>query len=135
MGNDQQKLDRLVGKADVIVQKFVEEINEGEVSLLFFNKKFSHAVLKKARPDDFRVQNDFGGTAELFTPSRELITQGEKIVSSVSEPLLYARVDGVVVRGRFILMELELIEPVLFFELYPEAAKKLAQELFLRNSQ
>ena len=47
-----------------MVQKFMDSIvTEGEWSLIFFGGEFSHAVLKTPSSGDFRVQNDFGGTA------------------------------------------------------------------------
>ncbi len=39
----------------------------------------------------------------------------------------YARVDGVVRDGNFLLMELELLEPELFLEFDPQAVDKFAQ--------
>ena len=44
-------------------------------------------------------------------------------------PAFYARVDGVMVDGRFRLMELEMIEPALFLAGRPEAAQRFAQLL------
>jgi len=38
------------------------------------------------------------------------------ILDLIDEPLLYARVDGIVSEREFVLMELELIEPMLFLE-------------------
>ena len=43
------------------------------------------------------------------------------------EEMLYARVDGVVRSDRLLLMELELIEPVLFFAHAPSAAVRMAE--------
>jgi len=110
------------------MQKFVAEIQtSGEWSFVFFDKKFSHAVLKRAKAGDFRVQNNFGGTVETnLKPPQGLTKQAQKIVENVEEDLLYARVDGVEVEGEFCLMELELIEPVLFLENNKSAAQKLA---------
>lgn len=112
---DQHRFAALQETGDVIVQVFVEEIiTNGELSLVFFNKKFSHAICKKAKQGDFRVQTEFGGTAASIQPDKALLSQATDLINSIAEPLLYARVDGVVMEdGRFLLMELELIEPVL----------------------
>ncbi len=112
----QDVFNDMLNDNDLLVQQFIPEVMHGEVSLIFFNKKFSHAVLKKPKSEDFRVQNDFGGTVESYQPTEKLIREGEKILSYVEEPLLYARVDGILVNNQFLLMELELIEPVLFFK-------------------
>src|SRR5205085_103418 len=55
----QEKLDELLKENDLLVQKFIDEIKNGEWSLLFFNKKYSHSVLKVPKSDDFRVQSEF----------------------------------------------------------------------------
>ncbi|MEO5563440.1 MAG: hypothetical protein ABIR18_08395, partial [Chitinophagaceae bacterium] len=42
------------------------------------------------------------------------LTQATDLLNSIPEPLLYGRVDGVITdNGKFLLMELELIEPSL----------------------
>ena len=102
----------------VMVQRFVPEIAEkGELSLVYLGGKFSHAAVKRAAPGEFRVQNQFGGTAELTPVSKATLRVAERILRLVGVPLLYARVDGVEVGGEFVLMELEVVEPHLFLEL------------------
>jgi glutathione synthase/RimK-type ligase-like ATP-grasp enzyme len=116
-----------VAECDVLVQPFVDAVTtEGEWSLIFLGGEFSHAVLKRPRPGDFRVQTDFGGSATVVRPDAALVASAARVLAAVEEPWLYARVDGVVVDGRFQLMELEMTEPSLFFELVPEAAERLA---------
>jgi len=119
----QLDFEKLLSEQDVIVQKFSEEIAEsGEWSLIYFNKKFSHAVCKKAKPGEFRVQAQFGGHHQRVIPDPQLLAQVEHILSLMEEPLLYARIDGYLDKeSRFYLMELELIEPVLFFDSHPAA--------------
>jgi hypothetical protein len=87
---------------------------------VFFAGAYSHAVLKRPRPGDFRAQEDFGGTREPFRPSIDQLRQAREIVERVA-PVLYARVDVVDVGGAFVLMELELIDPVLFLAYDAEA--------------
>jgi glutathione synthase/RimK-type ligase-like ATP-grasp enzyme len=117
-------------QSGLIVQEFVPEVVAGgEWSLMFFAKRYSHAVLKHPNDGDFRVQSDFGGTAEAAQPAPYLIEQAQRIVNSVAEPLLYARVDGVDRDGTFVLMELELIEPFLFLSTAPHAAAHFASAM------
>ncbi|HYM60091.1 MAG TPA: hypothetical protein VEZ11_04290, partial [Thermoanaerobaculia bacterium] len=123
----QRDLDRLLGVSDVLVQPFVEELaNCGEWSFVFFAGAYSHAVLKRPRPGDFRVQNDFGGTAEALTPDETLIDQARAVVAANDAAALYARVDGVEIDGIFHLMELELIEPALFLGWDVNAPRRFA---------
>ena len=85
-------------------------------------------LLKKPKPGDFRVQNDFGGTAQLADPPSHVLASAIRALQSVT-PTLYARVDGVVDEGQFRLMELELIEPALFLADHPEAAERFAEAI------
>lgn len=113
-----------------LVQPFLDEIvEEGEWSLMFFGGRFSHAVVKRPRSGDFRVQSEFDGTAERREPDRDLVRQAQDVLECLSETPLYARVDGVDRSGSFVLMELELIEPQLFFGLADGAASRFAYRL------
>jgi hypothetical protein len=124
----QKKLIEQLLQADMLVQKFMPEVQqEGEWSLIFFDKKFSHAVIKRPKAKDFRVQNDFGGTAELASPPLFALEQAEKTLALIKEQLLYTRVDGVVSNNQFLLMELELIEPMLFLEGREDAIEKFTE--------
>ena len=105
-----------------VVQKFYPDIGEGEYSFIFFNRTFSHAVLKVPAKNEYRVHVDFGGRELPVSPDPSLIRAAQKIIDTVSGPLLYARVDAVKKDNSLILMELELTEPYLFFDAYPEAA-------------
>jgi glutathione synthase/RimK-type ligase-like ATP-grasp enzyme len=120
--------DDLRAVPGVMLQKFMDAITEGEWSLIFFAGTFSHAVLKKPKTGDFRVQNDFGGTAQLADPPPHVLSSATRAVEAV-EPTLYARVDGVVDEGTFRLMELELIEPALFLADHPQAANRFADAI------
>lgn len=125
--HDQTRLDELLRSSDVMIQEFIPEVTiSGEWSLLFLGGEFSHAVVKRPQFGDFRVQSDFGGTYHAETPPPELIQQARTILSRINRPLLYARVDGVVRNGEFVLMELELIEPQLFLGLHPSAPERFA---------
>ncbi|HKO57839.1 MAG TPA: hypothetical protein VJ276_18370 [Thermoanaerobaculia bacterium] len=118
--------DAGVHDVDVLVQPYMEEIEDGEWSLVFFGGEYSHAVLKRPRKGDFRVQSDFGGSAALRIPDARIIEQAAKLVKP---DWLYARVDGIERGGRFLLMELELTEPALFFGADPAAPARFLAAL------
>ena len=129
-----QAVAQLPKELDYLVQPFVPEVvSEGEWSLLFFGGEYSHAVLKRPVAGDYRVQSDFGGTAEDIDPDPTLIARAKQALSVVAAlghaDIAYARVDGVVVRGAFLLMELEMVEPFLHLGLRPEAAERFATHL------
>jgi glutathione synthase/RimK-type ligase-like ATP-grasp enzyme len=114
----------------VLVQPFLAEIQStGELSLLFFDGVFSHAVCKRPKAGDFRVQFQFGGTNEDAQVSEELVAQAQSCVAHVATPPVYARVDGVVKDGRFLLMELEVFEPLMFLSRHPEAPARFARAI------
>jgi glutathione synthase/RimK-type ligase-like ATP-grasp enzyme len=119
---------------DYLVQAFVPEVaRDGEWSLLYFDGVYSHAVLKRAASGDFRVQSQFGGSIEAPTPDAAMLASARKSLDAVAAlgfaEHAYARVDGVVVDGRFRLMELEMIEPALFLAQHPQAAETFARNL------
>lgn len=66
---------------------------------------------------------------ENASPEPLLIEQARQVLELIETPLLYARVDGVEVEGRFMLMELELIEPFLFFGADSQSAPRFARAL------
>jgi glutathione synthase/RimK-type ligase-like ATP-grasp enzyme len=114
----QARFAALLARGAVLVQPFLPEIvAEGELSLVYLNGRFSHAVVKRTRPDDFRVQEAHGGTHAPFVPAPALLAQTDALLRAAgADGLLYARVDGLVRHGRFELMELELTEPSLFLD-------------------
>lgn len=110
-----------------MLQEVIPEVIErGETSLVFLGGAFSHAVVKRAKRGDFRVQKDFGGNAEVTTPSAALLSFATDVMTRVPSTCLYARVDAVASGRGPILMELELIEPELYFLFVPEAAHHFA---------
>ena len=114
----------------VLVQPFLPEIQSaGELSLLFFDGVFSHAVCKRPKAGDYRVQFQFGGSNEDVQVSEELIAQARLCIAHAPAPPVYARVDGVVKDGQFLLMELEVFEPLMFLSRHPEAPARFARAI------
>lgn len=123
-----ERVRAMLAVEGVMLQPLVEEVvRDGELSLMLFDGRFSHAVRKRAVAGEFRVQNQFGGTAERVTVPASGMRVASRIVRSIPAPLLYARVDGVVSRGRFLLMELEVAEPSLYFGLADGSAERMAR--------
>jgi len=99
-----------------LAQPFIESVlRTGEYSLIFFNGKYSHAVLKTPKTGDFRVQEEHGGIICSVQPAPDIIACAERSLLSCPQPLLYARVDLVrLPTGQPAIMEVELIEPSLY---------------------
>lgn len=119
----------LIQDRSMLVQEYQNSIlTEGEVSYMVIGGKFTHAILKKGRADDFRVQESFGGTIHKYTPTPEEIEFAQNVVRVSKPGIVYARVD--VMRdntGRLSLGELELFEPALWLRMHPEAAELFAE--------
>jgi glutathione synthase/RimK-type ligase-like ATP-grasp enzyme len=123
-----KEIDDTLADRGVLVQPFLPEIlSDGELSLLFFDGVFSHAVRKRPRPGDYRVQFQFGGTTESVEVDPTLVAQARACVLAAPSLPVYARVDGVVKDGRFLLMELEVFEPLMFLACHPEAPGRFAR--------
>lgn len=125
-----EHLDRLVAEGDVMVQPFVASVAEaGEVSLVYFGGRFSHAIRKQPAPGDFRVQDMYGGTVHPHQPTAAELAVADAVLARTPAPTTYARIDLVEFDGAPALMEAELIEPELFLGATPEAAMNFARVL------
>ncbi|MEL7496002.1 MAG: hypothetical protein AAFN77_00225 [Planctomycetota bacterium] len=113
---------------EAMIQPFQANVlSDGEFSFLYFEGKFSHGLVKRAAPGDYRVQGLYGGTEEKYTPTDDERSTAKAILSSLPEMPLYARVD--LLRGgngKLQLIELELIEPFLYLS-YAEEIDGLNQ--------
>lgn len=123
---------KLIAQEAMMLQEFQHNIvSEGEISLMVMNGKFTHAILKKAKAGDFRVQDDYGGTVHDYHPTPSEIDFALKAVNACPEKPMYARVDIFKDNhDQWALAELELFEPELWFRFKPTAAQLLAQEIY-----
>jgi glutathione synthase/RimK-type ligase-like ATP-grasp enzyme len=119
--------------ASVMVQPYLKAVDHiGEKALIYFNGRYSHAIVKGALLD-----LGGGAVAGLYKP--ESIREGdadadERAVADralaalpVREPLAYARVDLIRAGdGSPQLLELELAEPSVFLDFAPGSAARFA---------
>lgn len=130
--------ERIVGAllADeaFLVQPFEPHIlDHGEDTLVMVEGRFTHALTKRAKPGDFRVQDDHGGTVHPCTPSPEQVALATRALAAAEGTPAYGRVDMVRRRdGQWAVMELELIEPELWLRRHPPAAEALAAAIAAR---
>jgi glutathione synthase/RimK-type ligase-like ATP-grasp enzyme len=110
------------------VQPFIENIQtEGEFSLFFFNGTYSHAILKTPKSGDFRAQEEHGAAIIECEPPDELRQIAVQVFSHINPLPVYGRGDWVRgPDGRFLLMELELIEPALYLRTDGQSAARFA---------
>jgi hypothetical protein len=116
----------------MMIQPFIANIyNEGEISVLVFGGKVSHAVVKRVDPEDYRVQAKHGG--QYFTLKDrppELLTLVNAALTACPEAPIYARVD--ILRnnaGILSITELEVIEPGLYLDHAPDGGEAFARAI------
>lgn len=120
-----------------MVQPFMRQIiEEGEYSLFYFNGVYSHTILKAPTAGDFRVQEEHGGLITAVEPEFKMLETAKQINDLIDPLPLYSRID--LVRcddGGFALMELELIEPALYFRMDEGSPQRFAREFDRRMNE
>lgn len=121
----------------MLLQTFIEDIeNSGELSLLYFGGQFSHAVSKRPRAGDFRVQKSFGGTVHADQAPQGCVALGSRALCMLdASEACYARVDMVNTARGFAIMEVELLEPDLYLRFAPPQASQALATVILRALQ
>jgi len=132
-----QAVAQLPQELDYLVQPYLPEVaSDGEWSLLFFGGEYSHAVIKRPKAGDYRVQSDYGGVAQAAEPGADLVASAARVLEAAAAighaDGAYARIDGVISQGSFLLMELEMIEPFLHLGHRADASERFAAHVFKR---
>jgi glutathione synthase/RimK-type ligase-like ATP-grasp enzyme len=115
----------------MIVQPLIEEISRtGEFSLMLFDGEFSHAVVKRPKSGDFRVQPHLGGVTLPSKPPPGGVELAQQALAAAPAKATYARVDIVPDDdGKLMIMELELIEPALFLDHAPDGGAAFTRSI------
>ena len=117
---------RAVGDA-MLVQPFAPAVlDEGEYSYAVIGGEVSHVLRKRPAPGDFRAHGIYGGSVEAHVPTPADLGAIRRLYARLPFDLDYARIDVVRFEGRLAVLELELIEPILYLSLAPGAADRLA---------
>lgn len=116
----------------VLVQEFLPGIAHGELAGVFFDGVFSHGLRRIAARGDFRVNAQYGGRMEAATLPDTIVEQMRRVLALLPEPSLYARVDGVMHEGRFVVMEIEVNEPWLGMDVSPGSGDRFADALLTK---
>ena len=122
---------------DVLLQPFLETVGQdGEMSLIWVNDALgmseaacTHAIVKRPRSGDFRVQPQFGGEVEAVAARPEHLALCKKVLALVPGQWLVARVDLLDWQNDSLVAEIEMIEPNLFYEKNSRAAAVLARAI------
>jgi glutathione synthase/RimK-type ligase-like ATP-grasp enzyme len=127
--------DNLIEQADQLKEVFAHRefmlqpflpgiVDEGEFSLFYFAGHYSHSILKQPGSGDFRVQEEHGGQLKSIQPDEEMLTTARHCLAALPADVLYARIDLVRHKNEFAVMEIELIEPSLYFNMDPESPQR-----------
>jgi glutathione synthase/RimK-type ligase-like ATP-grasp enzyme len=122
-------LAALVADGEALVQPYLPEVEQGEVSLLLFGGELSHALRKVPAGGDFRVQEMHGGHIVDHEPAPAELDVARRVLDAIPHPATYARIDLVTTDAGPLLMEAELVEPELFLGRDPEAPGRYADVL------
>ena len=118
----------------MIIQPLIEEIaRTGEFSLMLFDGEYSHAVVKRPKSGEFRVQPHLGGVTlpSKAPPGGEQLAKAA--LAAAPAKATYARVDIVPDdEGVLRIMELELIEPALFLDHSPDGGAAFTRAILSR---
>jgi glutathione synthase/RimK-type ligase-like ATP-grasp enzyme len=113
---------------ETLIQPLMSEIqSEGEYSFIFIGNEYSHAILKTPRAGEFRINHSLGGTQVKATPSSRMLNQVASIYKTAGLDVLFARIDCLNVDGQMTLMELEVIDPYLHFDVDENSAPRFAE--------
>jgi hypothetical protein len=115
-------LRELARDRDVLVQQYLSSVEDyGERALVWVDGEVTHAVRKSPR---FQGEDETVSDAVPITDAERALAH--RAVAAVQGDLLYARVDlAPGPDGAPMIMELELIEPSLFFPQGPSALDRL----------
>ena len=114
---------------EMLVQPFLRSIaEEGEYSIMLFGGRFSHAIVKRPKAGDYRVQPHLGGTEQPCEPPQGAIELAQAALAAAPAEAAYARVDMVRdASGNLAIIELELIEPSLWLQHAPDGGVSFAE--------
>jgi hypothetical protein len=115
---------------EVLVQPYVAAVDgPGEHSLIVLEGAYSHTVLRTSRLAPGSPLKD----GQPLPASSAELELARRVLAGVDPPPLYARVDVIEDdAGRPMLMELELIEPLLYLGTHDGAADRLAAAIGAR---
>jgi len=136
MQEKQSVFEFMLQTSMVMIQPVIKEIQDGELSLVFFQNEYAYTIRKKPGDGTIFVNSAYGGRNIPTEVDDETIKVAQSVLKIAHEitgqaSFLYTRVDGVMVDGEFVLMELELIEPGLFMDIVSFAPERFADAINL----
>lgn len=115
----------------MLIQPFLSAVaDEGEYSVLLFGGDYSHAVVKRPKAGDYRVQLHHGGSDEPCDAPVGAIDLAIAALAAAPAAAAYARVDLIRLNdGTLAVIEMELIEPALWLDHAPDRGLSFARAI------
>lgn len=124
---EQQSIKQALASRPIMLQAFEKSILEkGEYSLFYFLGEYSHAICKSPAKGDFRVQEEHGGELSSMEPTSLMLKLGKATLEALPSAALYARVDMLETEAGLAIIEVELIEPSLYFNMDAKSPERFA---------
>jgi glutathione synthase/RimK-type ligase-like ATP-grasp enzyme len=119
---------------EIMVQGFEKTIlDKGEFSLFYFDGEYSHAINKMPTNGDFRVQEEHGGQLQSVEPSAAMFSLAQQTLKALPDKALYARIDMLETEKGLAIIEVELIEPSLYFNMDKVSSERFADAISKRK--
>ena len=128
LARGQAHVERLLQSDDVLVQAYLPSVETlGERALVFVDGRGTHAVVKKPFDTLLAVNAD---PSTLSQPAPEERAVAALALAAMPGASLYARIDLLHdAQGHPVVSELEVIEPTLYFGVFPKASAALADAI------
>jgi glutathione synthase/RimK-type ligase-like ATP-grasp enzyme len=116
-----------------LLQPFLDGVvDHGEISVVVLDGMPSHAGRKVPKAGDWRSQEEYGAAHTPIPITDALADTALQALVAVPGPTLYGRIDLVPHDGSLAVIEVEVIEPALYWNWAPEAADRFAASLASR---
>lgn len=119
---------------EMIIQPYIKGISNGEYSLIYYGLNFSHMIVKKFQNINDKILKYNNRMIERVSNDNQYYDSLKSFSINVLKKLNilpnYARIDLIIDDGIIYLLELELIDPNLFYQNNDEQLKNMIINIF-----
>lgn len=114
----------------LLIEPYIEEVKNGEISVILFNKKISHAII---RYSGIFTENRSCTEIDINTLPNDILKITDKIINLAEfQGYTFLRLDFIKNDNKYLILEIELIDPVLFLNtINDKKRQKEAYQLFV----
>lgn len=116
-----------LNKSKIMIQPFIKEIKNGEISTILINHKYSHSVIR--HPGVFDNNHNIDYIKKIDQKLLDIV----KNIDSLDEfrDYLYLRIDFIRVKDEYLVLEIEMIDPMLFINFVNKKDRKKYYNLII----